>query len=535
MSAAVLYAAKSTADRRRSIATQLEDAAWKCEEEGWEVVGRPFSDEGFSAYRGDRGPDLADAIKLAAAEAKRRGEPVMLVAQAVDRFARGAGDAPGAARHASELWHELRRRNVHMRTAEDDEATRDAGSIAAAGEAAMRESRRRSSATRKGLRRRKDRGEPVGALPVGYRVEHVVVDGEPTTRRVLDDQGAALYERMVADSERGLTPGSISRALNADGHLTTRGKPWTTRSVRRVLENDDYLGGNGYPALIDRDRWEALQRRLARKDAAAVQARNGGRPAGGDVLLAGVAFCSLCGAPMRHRRLRPRPGPTYRYYRCRNTMEGIGTCDASAVPAGIVEDRVIEHLERVADEQLRRWLADRAEEHRRQRDRLAGVVDRERAQLRQLDRRRESAAAQYDRLLDADSPLADRALLKVAEVEEEMNRQRRRLEDAEARAAEFTGEPDERAALETVERIADALGERLRDADGPREVNAVLRDALAGVYIDKTDRGMIYVEIVATTGQWTVTEGWDTAAKWLAAGKPEADEPVDPNRTQTFV
>jgi hypothetical protein len=49
----------------------------------------------------------------------------MLVGQALDRFARGAGDAPGAARHLVELWHELRRRNVHLRTFEHDENIRD--------------------------------------------------------------------------------------------------------------------------------------------------------------------------------------------------------------------------------------------------------------------------------------------------------------------------------------------------------------------------------------------------------------------------
>ena len=111
--------------------------------------------------------------------------------QAVDRFARGAGDKPDSARHASELWHELRRRNVHMRTAEDDDATRDAGSIAAAGEPAMRESRRRSSATRKGLSRRAGRGEPVGAMPRGYGR----LDLHSPRRRGDVRRGDALAER----------------------------------------------------------------------------------------------------------------------------------------------------------------------------------------------------------------------------------------------------------------------------------------------------------------------------------------------------
>ena len=45
---AVVYAAKSTEDKRGSIATQLRDCRDLAECEGWEVVGE-FRDEGFSA------------------------------------------------------------------------------------------------------------------------------------------------------------------------------------------------------------------------------------------------------------------------------------------------------------------------------------------------------------------------------------------------------------------------------------------------------------------------------------------------------
>src|SRR3954452_17181460 len=93
---AVLYAAKSTEDKHGSIPTQLQDAREMAEREGWEVVGT-FSDEGFSAYSGNRGPDLERA-KLAAQEtAKDHATTCMLVVQHTDRLARGAGDKPGAA------------------------------------------------------------------------------------------------------------------------------------------------------------------------------------------------------------------------------------------------------------------------------------------------------------------------------------------------------------------------------------------------------------------------------------------------------
>ncbi len=61
---AVLYAAKSTEDKRGSIPTQLADARAMAEREGWEIIGE-FQDEGFSAYSGNRGPGL-EAAKRAA-------------------------------------------------------------------------------------------------------------------------------------------------------------------------------------------------------------------------------------------------------------------------------------------------------------------------------------------------------------------------------------------------------------------------------------------------------------------------------------
>src|SRR4249919_2155929 len=116
---AVLYAAKSTQDKHKSIPTQLEDGREKAAEEDWEVVGE-FTDEGFSAYSGNRGPGLEQAKLLAAKVAEERDGICMLVAQASDRFARGAGDKPGAAQSLVEIWHALRRLNVHLRSVEDD-------------------------------------------------------------------------------------------------------------------------------------------------------------------------------------------------------------------------------------------------------------------------------------------------------------------------------------------------------------------------------------------------------------------------------
>ena len=88
-------------------------------ERGWEVGG-VFSDEGFSAFSGNRGPGLERAKALAIATAAEHGNCV-LVAQDADRFARGAGDAPGAADHLGEVYFVMKRAGVKLWTVRSGE------------------------------------------------------------------------------------------------------------------------------------------------------------------------------------------------------------------------------------------------------------------------------------------------------------------------------------------------------------------------------------------------------------------------------
>jgi hypothetical protein len=61
----LLYAAKSTEDRRGSIPTQLEECRAAVEGEGQRRHAGEFKDEAASAYSGNRGPGLALALAKA--------------------------------------------------------------------------------------------------------------------------------------------------------------------------------------------------------------------------------------------------------------------------------------------------------------------------------------------------------------------------------------------------------------------------------------------------------------------------------------
>ena len=92
----VVYAAKSTEDRRGSIPDQLRECRDAVEREGGRLVAGEYEDESFSAFHGSRGPGLADAMQHAEELAREYGT-AELWAQHSDRLARGDGRV---ARHA---------------------------------------------------------------------------------------------------------------------------------------------------------------------------------------------------------------------------------------------------------------------------------------------------------------------------------------------------------------------------------------------------------------------------------------------------
>jgi hypothetical protein len=93
------------------------------------------------------------------------------------------------------------------------------------------DSKRKSAATRGGLKRRKESGKPVGPIPLGYEVGKEIVDNKVISMRVVDAARALTIERIFDSIEAGATTGDVTRMLNAD---TPRGvAARTSAHVRR--------------------------------------------------------------------------------------------------------------------------------------------------------------------------------------------------------------------------------------------------------------------------------------------------------------
>jgi DNA invertase Pin-like site-specific DNA recombinase len=341
----VIYAAKSTQDKHRSIDTQLEDGREKAAAEDWEIVGE-FTDEAFSAYSGNRGEGLKRAKALAVKVAAERGDVCMLLAQASDRFARGEGDKPGAADALIEIWHSLRRQDVHLRSVEDDGDLRDSPSVANLGHRAMMESKRKSGSVKKGMRRRARRGLPTGgprplALKYGEEgYEHVKAE-VPVAKRI--------FQALRA----GKSQSAIARELEADRVPTVDGGRWHQGTISNIARNPVYKGfilhegeliEAKHAPVVDPGLWDEVNALLAKKVRS-----SGGRgrpPAGKHLFRKGMLKC-VCGESLVPRTDKERKSEAYEAYICYGRKLDPSSCSMRPLPRAQIDGAVYSYYEQV--------------------------------------------------------------------------------------------------------------------------------------------------------------------------------------------
>ncbi|MGW2333122.1 recombinase family protein [Streptomyces sp. NPDC001685] len=193
-----------------------------------------------------------------------------------------------------------------------------------------------------------------GAPPTGYRIK--VVEGGK--RKILEiDQDFHPYVAEIFSRVReGQSTHRIARDFNARGVLTwgdhlrklkgegTKGTQWQSTIINKFIRSpwvpgiytykgEAVLDDQGGPVVLPEkplasmDEWADLVERIKPTPRpVGTEVRNGGKS-----LLAGVARCGNCGAPVTsllnsgHTRKDGERVPGHRYYRCSNKFKG-GDC-----------------------------------------------------------------------------------------------------------------------------------------------------------------------------------------------------------------
>ena len=359
----VLYAAKSTEDRRGSIPDQLLECRETAERAGDRVVVAAYSDEAFSAYLGDRGPGLVDALRHVEELARDHGT-AELWAQHSDRLARGDGRS---ARHAVEIALWALKREVRVRTIQDPDTFRDLPYAVVTGQRNHEDSRRKGLASGAGRRRAVERGEYTGAKADGYRLAVSIEDGAVVKRLEIDPKRQPALQLLFRLGLTGKTSGAIARALNDAGWLTKprvkhrQPRPWNSSGVLQILHNPRYAGlavsrgqvvGTGHwPPYITVRQHDRLQTLIA----ARWQQRRK-RAHNEAFLLSRIAVCGRCGQPLHcHTGLLREDGTSNRRYICRSHWRDRHSerCDAPPIDADILEGMFATSLPHLLNEPAR--------------------------------------------------------------------------------------------------------------------------------------------------------------------------------------
>lgn len=189
----------------------------------------------------------------------------------------------------------------------------------------------------KGMIEKAKRGGIQQTVPLGYEV----VNNEAVINQLDAEAVTYMFNQY---SHKGASYIEIARNLNAMGYKSKRGNLFTSRAVKRILENRFYIGdilwnrrdGHGrlkdeaswisakgsYPLFIEEDVFEKTQKRMM----CSKQIRGGNRKPSTSCkhYLSGLLVCKHCGAKMVYRQYSQGK---YKYFYCNKSK--IGACNHS--------------------------------------------------------------------------------------------------------------------------------------------------------------------------------------------------------------
>lgn len=319
-----------------SVPDQLATCREKAEAEGREVLD-DFSEEAVSGYKQSRGPQLEAAMAAAKASAAEHGEAELWVFHSA-RLARGSGRL-NEARALGEVFYDLKRHGVTLRSVEDDPYVTDEAFVGMASKMANKYSEDLAGYVEAGLKRTAERGTHHGGqCPYGYRRFERKLE-------ILRHQ-AEIVRRIFSEFVAGKPQTHIARDLQGEGVPTVGGGKWLPSTIRSILTNPAYIGkvrlnGEVFPGqhepIIEAKTWQQAADLFA-----AAPERRGRHPKGQHLFRGGLLRCQ-CGDAMVPRT----QGKQQLYYCDGHSKMGDEFCDQKTIPRAVIDEAVYSYFEQV--------------------------------------------------------------------------------------------------------------------------------------------------------------------------------------------
>ena len=346
---AVIYARYSSDNQREeSIEGQIRECTAYAERHGMKVI-TTYIDRAFSAKTDNR-PDFQRMIK----ESSNKLFDVVLVWK-LDRFARNRYDSA----HYKAI---LRKNGVKVVSAMESIAEDSTGILLESLLEGYAEfySAELSEKVKRGHHENalkcKSNG---GGITYGYTVNE-------EQKFVIKPNEARIVQEVFARYSEGETVKEIVKSLNDRGLRSNVDKPFSVGIFTRLLRNRRYIGEyrygdvvieNGMPAIIERELFDRVQKRLTNNKHAPARTKT---KAEEKFLLTTKIFCGKCGQTMAGESGTSRTGNTYYYYKCRSAKKKTG-CTKKAIKKQFIEDLVIQHtIKMLFDDSMLEYMADQA-------------------------------------------------------------------------------------------------------------------------------------------------------------------------------
>ena len=194
-----------------------------------------------------------------------------------------------------------------------------------------------------------------GHVPLGYKIEDHKLVIDPATAHIVQE-AFQLYAN-------GETVADICRMFNTKGYRTAKGVEFNRNSFKAMFKNERYIGiykyrdiriEDGIPAIIDKDLFEAVQRRLTKNSEAPARGK-----AKVDYLLAGKLFCGHCGNSMNGESGTSKTKTVHNYYTCYSRKRN-HTCDKKPLRKEFIERIVVEDAMTLMTDEVITEMADMA-------------------------------------------------------------------------------------------------------------------------------------------------------------------------------
>ena len=326
---AVIYARYSShAQREESIEGQLRVCYEYAAREGISVI-EEYIDRAISGTTDDR-----PAFRRMISDSASRNFDIVLV-YAVDRFARD--------RYAAATYrHELKKHGVKIVSVTQPLSDGPESILLEAMLEGLAEyySANLARGVKRGMRENALKCLSVG----GPRILGYTTD--PATKKYVIDP---VEENTVVDIfeqyDSGKTLAAVVEHCNERGYLTSKGKPFTRSSLTTILRNRRYIGyyiyddieiEDGMPAIVERDLFDSVQRRLEMNHRSKSRAKSKV-----DFMLTGKLFCGHCGRPMAGTSGRSKNGDIHYYYSCR--IHG-NKCIKQNERKEVIEEAIISYI-----------------------------------------------------------------------------------------------------------------------------------------------------------------------------------------------